>query len=246
MGDLDAPSTLGKLTLANSGVYYFAPPPNSGTNDTRMANFLAQLTPNNCPQRIVYISTTGVYSKPTPEQWVDENFPTQPTVERGLRRLNAEQQLLAWQKNFPQTTIVILRVVGIYGPDKLPLERIKRGEPLLEPRYPAYVNVIHVDDLVQACYRAMHHAPRSAIYNVSDGHPLLMTEYFQTIADTFNLPQPPLVSLQEAEQKISAGFLSYLQESKRIDNRKMREELGVELRYPTAFEGITAIAKARS
>jgi nucleoside-diphosphate-sugar epimerase len=238
VGDLDDKCKLDQLPISGAGVYYFAPPPSSGSQDTRIRNFLGSLNEAKPPECVVYISTTGVYGNPGHEKLTDENSPTEPAQERAQRRLDAENALLEWNEKHPQTRVVILRVVGIYGPDKLPLERIKRGEPLLDEKYPAYVNLIHIDDLAQACYQALRSGKSKQIYNVSDGHPILMTRYFQAIAEQFNLPQPPLISLEEAKERLTPGFLSYLKESKRIDNTKMLKELGVRLKYPNAIKAI--------
>ncbi len=242
-GDLDRSCNFGALPLPGSGIYYFAPPPGTGTQDPRMDVFLNALSINTPPGRIVYISTTGVYGTPTSNTLIHEDSPTQPTVERGQRRLDAERKLLTWGKNHPQCQVIILRVSGIYGPDKLPLERIKRAEPLLDNSSPSYVNLIHIEDLAQVCFQAMRTNPPRAIYNVSDGHPLLMSEYFQSIAHAFNYPAPPLISMAEAEKRLSANFLSYLKENRKIDNTNMLRELNVQLRHPNARDAIAAMAE---
>ena len=246
IGDLDDNCDLSALPLPGSGVYYFAPPPNNGTKDTRIERFLSNLDMAVPPQCIVYISTTGVYSTQGPNINTDENSPTQPNLARGQRRLDAENKLLQWGEKNPKTRIVILRVVGIYGPNKLPLERIKRGEPLLDPSYPSFVNLIHIDDLAQACFQAMRLGKPSEKYNISDGKPLLMTEYFQAIAQAFNYPQPPLISMAEAEKQLSAGFLSYLKETRHIDNTKMLRELKIQLRHPDVRVAIEGIARKQA
>ncbi len=242
-GDLDGDCDLGALPLPGSGIYYFAPPPGTGTQDPRMDVFLNALGVNTPPRRIVYISTTGVYSTPTSNILIHEDSPTQPTVGRGQRRLDAEKKLLTWSKKHPQCRVIILRVSGIYGPDKLPLERIKRAEPVLDNTNPSYVNLIHIEDLARVCFQAMRKNLPRTIYNVSDGHPLLMSEYFQSIARAFNYPAPPFISMAEAEKRLSANFLSYLKESRKIDNTKMRHEFNIELHHPDAHEAINAMAE---
>lgn len=240
IGNLDDQFPHQALSLEKAGVYYFAPPPASGQQDTRLRHFLDSIS-NYAVKRIVYISTTGVYGNIGHDIITNENSPTQPTTDRALRRLDAEQALLKWNQAYPEREVIILRVVGIYGPNKLPLERIKRGDPLLHPNHPAYVNLIHIDDLAQACYRAMHLGKTREVYNICDSHPMLMTHYFQAIATAFNLPQPPLITMQEAEKKLSAGFLSYLKESRRIDNAKMIHDLGIKLHHPNALDAIKKI-----
>jgi nucleoside-diphosphate-sugar epimerase len=242
-GDLDDRDSLAGLDVAGQGVYYFAPPPATGARDTRMAAFLAAIAPR-APRRIVYISTTGVYGDCHGE-WVDETRAPNPTADRARRRLDAEQQLQAFGAR-TGCEAVILRVPGIYGPDRLPVERLRKGLPLLREDEAPWSNRVHADDLVAACVAAMARGRTGAVYNVSDGHPSTMTDYFRRVADALGLPRPPEISRVEAGDRIDAGMLSYLAESKRIDNRRMREELGVAPRYPTLAEGLaTCLASAR-
>lgn len=240
-GDLDDPESLAGLDVAGQGVYYFAPPPANGVRDTRMSAFLAAVAPHP-PRRIVYISTTGVYGDCRGE-WVDETRAPNPTADRARRRLDAEEQLRAFGAR-TGCEVVILRVPGIYGPDRLPVERLRKNLPLLREDEAPWSNRVHVDDLVAACLAAMERGRAGAVYNVSDGHPSTMTDYFRRVADALGLPRPPEISRAEAGERIDAGMLSYLAESKRIDNRRMREELGVAPRYPTLAEGLAACRAA--
>jgi nucleoside-diphosphate-sugar epimerase len=129
--------------------------------------------------------------------------------------------------------VVVLRVGGIYGANRLPLERIKKGVPVLLPELSPKTNRIHEDDLAQVCVAAALRGKADNIYNVSDGEDSDMTEYFYLLADHFQLPRPPTVDWPEAERVISQGMLSYLKESRRLDNRKMLSELQVKLSYPS-------------
>jgi nucleoside-diphosphate-sugar epimerase len=202
-----------------------------------MTAFLAAIAPRP-PRRIVYISTTGVYGDCQGE-WVDETRAPNPTADRARRRLDAEEQL----RSFGARTgceAVILRVPGIYGPDRLPVERLRKGLPLLREDEAPWSNRVHVDDLVAACLAAMARGRGGAVYNISDGHPSTMTDYFRRVADALALPRPNEIARAAAGDHIDAGMLSYLAESKRIDNRRMREELGVVLRYPTLAQGLAA------
>lgn len=237
--DLDqaAPAPSGLENI--SRIFYFAPPPATGRTDPRMQRFLAALPPGAKP-RILYISTTGVYGN-CDGAWVDETRPPNPQVERALRRYDAERQLLAW-RDAAGGEVVILRVAGIYGPDKLPLERLRKQLPMIAADEAPWTNRIHIDDLVRVCEAAMANGRDGELYNVSDGHPGNMRDYFDRVADLFKLPRAPLVRLAEAEGKLSAGLLSYLSESRRLDNRRMRRELGVTLRYPSLNEGLASCA----
>jgi len=233
--DLDSPYPAPDTALDHDRIFYLAPPPASGTDDPRMQRFLNAL-PRTAQQRIVYISTSGVYGDCQGE-WVDEQRPSNPQVDRARRRHDAEQQLLAWRAGGGGEA-VILRVAGIYGPGKLPLERIKKQLPMIGEDQAPWTNRIHIDDLVRVCEAAMARGADGQVYNVSDGCPGNMRDYFDRVADHFGLPHPPLISLAEADTTLSQGLLSYLGESRRLDNRKMVEELGVTLRHPDLKSGL--------
>ena len=233
--DLDNEHAALDKTLAHKRIFYLAPPPASGAEDPRMRYFLSAL-PSTPHQRIVYISTSGVYGDCQGE-WVDEQRPPNPQVDRARRRHDAEQQLLAWRAQ-GRGEAVILRVAGIYGPGKLPLERIKKQVPMIGEDQAPWTNRIHIDDLVSVCEAAMARGVDGEAYNVSDGSPGNMRDYFDRVADRFGLPHPPLISLSDASTSLSPGLLSYLAESRRLDNRKMLEELGVELCHPNLNSGL--------
>lgn len=237
-GDLDAPASLRSLPASGVDLYCLAPPPSRGVTDPRLAALLDVLVPGNRPRRIVLISTTGVYGDCHGE-WVDETRAPNPTADRARRRLDAEKQLRAFGVR-TGCEVVILRVPGIYGPDRLPVERLRKGLPLLREDEAPWSNRVHVDDLVAACLAAMARGRGGAVYNISDGHPSTMTDYFRRVADALALPRPNEIARAAAGDHIDAGMLSYLAESKRIDNRRMREELGVVLRYPTLAQGLAA------
>jgi nucleoside-diphosphate-sugar epimerase len=234
--DLDADRL--ELPTQGAGVYYFAPPPDTGTTDPRLARFLASLAATSQPRRIVYIGTTGVYGD-CGGAWVDESRPPNPSVDRARRRWDAECRLRGWAEA-TGGELVILRVAGIYGPGRLPLERLRRGLPMVAEDEAPWTNRIQVDDLAAVCVAAMDRAPAGAVYNVSDGNPGNMADYFNRVADLAGLPWPPVVRLAEAGGRLSEGLLSYLRESRRLDSRRMLAELGVTLRYPTLAEGLPA------
>lgn len=235
-GDLDKPETLTGLPTREARVYYFAPPPSSGTTDPRLRNFLASLAPDALPARIVLISTSGVYGNCHGE-WVTEDRPPRPDADRARRRLDAEQQLRAWGEAHA-TPVVILRVPGIYGPGRLPEKRLRAGEPVLCEAESPWSNRVHIEDLVRACLAAGERDRPGAVYNISDGHPTTMTDYFNRVADALELKRPPPITLAQAHATLSEGMQSYLAESKRLDNRRMREELGVVPRYPDLTLGL--------
>jgi nucleoside-diphosphate-sugar epimerase len=235
-GDLDAPASLRDLPVGDALVYYFAPPPGTGVTDPRMQAFVSVLDAAGSPARVVLISTTGVYGDCRGD-WVTEDRPPNPQADRARRRLAAETVLRRWsaERGVP---VVILRVPGIYGRGYLPEKRLRAREPVLREEESPFSNRIHADDLARICFIAGHHASPGALYNVSDGHPTTMTDFFYRVADALGIPRPPAITLEQARRQLGEGMLSYLAESKRIDNRRLREELGVELMYPDLAAGL--------
>lgn len=237
-GDLDHPETLALPALQPSILYYFAPPPNHGGGDPRLTALLDQLVPGQTPDRLVYISTSGVYGD-CGGAWVDETRPANPQSDRALRRWSAEQSVQGWCAA-RGTRAVLLRVPGIYGPGRLPIERLRQGLPVVRSDESPFSNRIHVEDLAAVCVAAAHAPDAGGIYNVSDGHPTTMTDYFLRVAALLGLPKPAAISMAEARERLSAGMLSFLSESRRLDNRKMLRELHVQLRYADLDRGLEA------
>ena len=236
---LNLDQSLEQLPLEDAGrIFYFAPPPDSGIRDTRLGRFLGALRKRRCLPRIVYISTTGVYGD-CQGDWVDEKRPVQATTDRARRRLDAEHSLLEWALQ-DEGEVVILRVAGIYGPGRLPLARLRQGLPMIHESEAPWTNLIHADDLVSVCVAAMTGGANGEIYNVSDGAPGNMAEYFNLVADLAELDRPPVISRAKAQKELPATMLSYLRESRRIDNRKMLNDLGVTLQFPTLGTGLPA------
>jgi len=236
-GDLDAADTLRELPLTGALLYYFAPPPRNGEHDTRLRNLLHSISLQ--PARVVHLSTTGVYGD-SGGDWIDEDSPLRPVAARALRRADSERALREWA-HVTGVPWIILRVPGIYGPGRLPLDRLRAGRPVLREQESGYTNRIHVDDLASACVAAGRSTLRNRVYNACDGHPSTMTHYFNRIAAVFGLPAPPQVTRQQAGEIMGEGMLSYLDESRRIDNRRLVQELEVQLRYPDLESGLAAI-----
>ncbi len=212
----------------NVDIFYFMPPPTNEREDTRIIKFLNVIEAR--PNRIVLISTTGVYGDSKGE-WIDETTPVNPMADRAHRRLSAESHLKDWSTKYKKS-FMILRVPGIYALDRLPLARIKKGLPIVNESEAGFTNRIHADDLAQICKAAMDTTIKNEIINVTDGHPSTMTDYFNQIADFSNLSRPPQISMADAEATLSKGMVSYLKESRRIENKKMLSLLKVKLRYP--------------
>ena len=227
---------LDDLGWAGEDLFHLAPPPPDGVEDGLTRHLVASFRRGGHPRRLVYLSTTGVYGD-CGGDWVDETRPPAPVADRSRRRWDAEETLRAWSRE-SGADLVILRVAGIYGPGRLPLERIRQGLPLAREEDSPWSNRIHADDLVAACVAAMARGAPGQVYNVCDGHPSTMTDYFLRVADAAGLPRPPLVSLSEAAGLVSPGMMSYLAESRRLSNRRLREELGLKLRHPDLAQGL--------
>jgi len=236
-GDLDRPESLTQLALDGKLVYYFAPPSPKHDGDPRMEHFLAAIRADALPRRIVYISTSGVYGD-TGGEWVTEASPANPQTARAKRRLAAETALRQFGREHG-VAVVIFRVGGIYGPGRLPLERLKKGLPVLNEAECGYTNRIHAWDLAQLCLLAADKGLADNIYNVTDGQPGNMTQYFYAVADAVGLPRPHSLPMSEAREQLSPAMLSYLTESRRMDNRKLLQEFDYRLRYPDLTVGLS-------
>jgi len=234
--DLDKPFKF-DIEIKDAQFFHFAPPPASGTLDTRTSQLLKALrSASALPKRIVYISTTGVYGD-CQGRWITEDEPVKPEVDRAKRRLDAETQLLDFGKD-SGVEIIILRVAGIYGPGKLPLERLKKGAPVIRESESSYTNRIHLTDLVKIAMAAMTQGKNGQIYHACDGQPGTMTDYFKKVAHKAGLPSPPEISLAEGSEQLSAGMMSYMRESRRLSNEKTLNALNVTLIYPSLREGL--------
>jgi nucleoside-diphosphate-sugar epimerase len=233
--DLDAPVAAAPRGLGRPAVvFYLVPPPREGTTDPRIRTALASLA---APSRFVYLSSTAVYSGCELAE-VDEDTPVAPTNERGQRRLDAETQVRAWAERV-QVPYTILRVPAIYGPGRLPLDSLKRGDPMIRHSEARPSSRIHVDDLVAACLVVANAAQaRNRLYTVSDGTSASMTEYFERVATLVGLPGPALLGREEASRVLAPGILSFLNESRRVSNQRIRRELGFAPRFADLRLGI--------
>lgn len=222
--------------LDQEAILYLTPPPVLGESDLRLDRFLQLATVP--PRTFVYMSTTGVYGD-TAGAVVDESSAVQPRTDRARRRVSAEEMTRVWC-NERRVRRVVLRVPGIYGPQRLPMERLQHLEPVVREREAGLNNRIHVDDLVEACVRAIANPEARGVYNVTDGQPLSSTTFINLVAKVAGLPAPPQVSMEEAQLTFSPERLSFLNESRRVSNERMLKHLGVALRYANIEEGIRA------
>jgi len=225
------------MDFAGHLVYYAVPPAPSGDRDLRLERLLDHI--DGKPRRFIYFSTTGVYGDQGGAM-VNEDSPAAPESQRALRRLAAENMVREWADSHA-VSWCILRVPGIYGPGRLPLERLRRQDPAIDPRESTPSNRIHVEDLVTACVAAGDSSRADGrIYNVTDGSDDSATAYLQRVARIGSLPAPPFISRAEAEKTFSPTSWSFLRESRRVDNRRMLDELRVALAFQDLDSGIRA------
>jgi nucleoside-diphosphate-sugar epimerase len=240
-GDLDDLASLARLRTAPFAVLHFAPPPSEGRDDPRTQRLIAALTrARSIPQRFVYISTSGVYGDCAGAR-VDEQRPRRARTPRARRRVAAEDRLRDWAGRFG-VSLAILRAPGIYAHTRLPVERIRQGTPVLAAGDDVYTNHIHADDLARVIVAALFRAKPNRAYNVADDSEMKMGGWFDLVADACHLPRPPRVSWEEAEQRIAPMLLSFMSESRRLSNARMKRELRVRLRYPTPQRLLDEIA----
>lgn len=237
-GNLDAPASLYRLAGVANRVLHLAPPPAQGWTDPRTQHLLQAFALRGAPHQIVYGSTTGVYGD-RKGAYTSEVAPMTPQSPRGQRRMAAETALMAWGL---QTggTVSILRIPGIYAPDRSGTsvrERLLKQTPVLVRTEDVFTSHIHADDLARACWLALWRGKPQRRYNVNDDTALRMGDYYDLLADMNGLPRPPRVSRKGAQDKIPLSLLSFMGESKRLRNDRLKQELGLVLRYPTIREG---------
>ena len=242
LGNLDNVASLKRLAGLATRVVHLAPPPNDdphARSDPRTRSLLQALRLRTVPLGIVYGSTSGVYGD-CQGLWVDETRPVMPDTSRAHRRVDAEAQL-RWFGRSAGVPTHILRIPGIYAPDReggTPRGRLLKGTPVLAAADDVYTNHIHADDLARACLAAMHVGKPQRITNTSDDTDLKMGDYFDLAADLYGLPRPPRLARQAAAAQLPAMQLSFMSESRRLDNRRLKTELRLKLRYPTVSAGL--------
>ncbi len=217
-------------------VIYLAPPAAQGDKDSRSRN-LAAILPHKA--QIVYVSTTGVYGD-CGGAYFDETRPVKPLNGRAVRRVWAENYWREWAcKHAAQLSI--LRVPGIYAANRLPLERLRKATPALISAHDVYTNHIHADDLAYLLVQALRHGKPNRIYHAVDDSEIKMADYFDLVADYYDLPRPPRVSRAELEKLVSPVLLSFMSESRRLNNQRMKHELRARLRYPSVEAGVRGV-----
>ena len=237
LGDLDAPSSLLRLAGLAQRVLHLAPPPNLGTRDMRTRHLVHALRLGDAPRSAVYASTSGVYGD-CQGAWVPEWRALRPATARAQRRQDAERCMRAWR---PGVRVSVLRVPGIYAADRpqgTPRARLQAGMAALRAEDDVYTNHIHADDLARACLRALWRGTAQRVYHVSDDSDLKMGEYLDLAADLYGLPRAPRLDREAIAAQLSPMQLSFLRESRRLVNTRMKRELGLRLRYATVRAGL--------
>ena len=242
VGNLDNSASLRRLAGLATRVVHLAPPPGDNPawrTDPRTQALLRALRLRSTPQSLVYGSTSGVYGDCQGE-WVNEMRAVHPQTPRAERRVHAEAQLRFFGRS-TGTRSHVLRIPGIYAPDReggTPRGRLLKGTPVLAAEDDVYTNHIHADDLARACIAALWRGKPQRVTNASDDTRMLMGEYFDFAAQLYGLPKPPRVPRNTAQAQLPLMLLSFMGESRRLVNDRLKKELGVRLRYATVVEGL--------
>lgn len=186
-----------------------------------------------------YLSTTGVYGDHQ-GGWVDEDTPLSPSTKRGQLRVEAEA---AWQA-LPDLPLHIFRLAGIYGPGRGPFAKVRNGTARRIIKEGQVFSRIHVEDIAQILLASINRPNPGAIYNMCDNDPAPPEDVIAHAAELLNLPVPEAVDYETAEMTPMAR--SFYAESKRVRNDRIRDELGVTLKYPDYRSGLAALLAAET
>jgi len=249
IGDLDDAPSLAPLLAAERQfpdlVLHSAPPGEAADIDQRTRHLVSTFTERGMvPQRLVYISSSGVYGDCGGAR-VDEARPLNPQTPRARRRVDAETVLSGWGAR-SGVMISVLRAPGIYAADRLPLERIRRATPALQEADDVFTNHIHADDLAAIAAVALEHPHAAGAFNASDDTEMKMGEWLDLVAERHGLARPPRIARAEAEARLPESLLSFWRESRRLDNGRLKRVLGVTLRFPTVLQGLPCLAPISS
>jgi nucleoside-diphosphate-sugar epimerase len=239
IADLDNRTSLARIAGLVDVVLHFAPPAPQSPTDTRTCHLLAALSAGTLPKQLIYISTSGVYGDCAGD-YVSETRPVKPMSSRAQLRVNAENQIRAWAKR-NGVRASILRVPGIYAPDRLPLDRLRAGSPAITAIEDGYSNHIHADDLARIVVATLRYGKASRVYHTVDEDEMKMGDYFDAVADAFNLPRPPRLSREEIRRAVSPMMWSFMNESRRMTDTRMKQELKIRLLYPTVSHTLSTL-----
>jgi nucleoside-diphosphate-sugar epimerase len=180
--------------------------------------------------RLVYVSTSGVYGD-CQGALIDETRAVAPHNARAARRVDAERVLRDWARR-ARGRLAIVRAPGIYARERLPLARLEKGTPALLDSDDVYTNHIHADDLAQIVALALFRTLPGRVYHAVDNTDMKMGEYFDAVADAFGMARPPRLARAQLAEVVTPMLLSFMSESRRMSNGRIKRELGVRLRYP--------------
>ncbi len=252
MGDLDSRASLARITGLADVALHFAPPlatpplirggREGFAFDTRTHHLLAALSAGTLPKQLIYISTSGVYGD-CAGNYVSETTSLNPQSNRAKLRVDAEKQIRAWAKR-TGVRASILRVPGIYAQDRFPLDRLRAGSPAIAAIEDGYSNHIHADDLARIVVASLRYGKANRVYHTVDEDEMKMGDYFDAVADAFDLPRPPRLPRDEVRQKVSPMMWSFMNESRRMMDTRMKQELKVRLLYPTVRDALHCLVKA--
>lgn len=238
-GNLDDPASLRRLAGLATRLLYLAPPPQAGDADPRVLALLRALWGRALPQSAVYASTSGVYGD-CGGAWVTETRAVQPASARARRRVDAESRWRWWGRA-AGVRGSILRIPGIYAANREggdPVERVRQATPVLRAEDDVYTNHIHADDLARICLAALWRGKPQRVYHAVDDTDMRTGDYLDAVARQSGLPPPPRISRAEAQRTLSPQRMSFLNESRRLSNRRMKSELRLRLRYPSVLDGL--------
>ncbi|MBO4121509.1 NAD-dependent epimerase/dehydratase family protein [Cupriavidus gilardii] len=256
VANLDEPATLKRLHGLADRVLHLAPPPARGDDDSRTVALIRALRrsawrrparePRILPERprrgtgtaglhrapaLVYASTSGVYGDRGGAR-IGEAQPVRPQTARARRRVAAERAVREFGRASGWRTGIV-RIPGIYAADRLPVARLLKGTPALVRDDDVYTNHIHADDLARAMIAALLRGRPQRVVHASDDSELRMADYFDLVADRRGLPRPPRLSREQIREAVEPALLSFMSESRRLDNARLKRELRLRLRYPT-------------
>lgn len=249
--DLDDRRDLRRLASLARWVIHLAPPRPDGEGDPRTAHLLAACRPaieraRRCgiaPARWIYVSTTGVYGD-AGGAFFDETRRLAPSTARARRRVAAERGIRSLARG-GAARAAILRAPGIYAHDRLPVERLSRGYPVPEAPDDVYTNHIHADDLARIAWLALFRARSARVYHAVDDRPMPVGDYLDRVADAIGLARPPRVARPALAAQLGPQALSFLGESRRLDNRRLKTELRYRLRWPSVDATLADVSRTR-
>ena len=249
VANLDRPGTLNRLPHNWTALIHAAPPQSYLSRDLRTRNLLRVLArehglsalPQQRNRTLVYLSTSGVYGDCGGER-ITEARATNPRNPRAKRRADAERCLIRAARR-GLFRLIILRVPGIYAADRLPLQRLEAGTPALIDADDVYTNHIHAADLAAITIAALHRLQthknlQVRIYHASDDSEMKMGAWFDLVADVFKLPRPPRMARRDISAAVSPALLSFMNESRQLDNTRTKRELKIRLQFATAADGV--------